>query len=45
MLPKFTCAKYLKVKDGSYFGVIDIIASCFNEQKSEYADDSSEDGS
>lgn len=31
VLPKFVNVKYIKVTEGSYFGVIDIVASCFAE--------------
>ena len=38
VLPKFTNTKYIQVSEGSVFGVIDIIASCFMDDVQQFDD-------
>ena len=33
VLPKYSNSKYIRISKGSYFGIIDIIAGCFEDNE------------
>lgn len=42
VLPKYSNAKYIRITKGTYFGIIDIIAGCFEEAEEDEEIDQSE---